>query len=67
MKKFGTPTDGAPGSDTEYVGFRGLGTPWPVGRSPLRVVRVFRVVRVVPVVGWGCACRAVRDRVRIGR
>lgn len=31
MKKFGTPTDGAPGSDSEYVGFVVFGTPCPLG------------------------------------
>jgi hypothetical protein len=31
MKKFGTPTNGALGSDREYVGLRALRTPRRVG------------------------------------
>jgi hypothetical protein len=27
MKKFGTPIGAAPGSDSEYVGLAGVGTP----------------------------------------
>jgi hypothetical protein len=63
MKKFGTPTDGAPGSDTEYVGFRALGTPWPVGTSVLRVARRVRVARLRRVVEWRCRVACGRERI----
>jgi hypothetical protein len=32
MKKFGTPIGLGPGSESENVGFDGLGTPLPEGR-----------------------------------